>query len=87
MVRKGSRVQIPRVAPCYNTIMNKKELTLSKDKKILGVAGGIAEYFDTDPAWIRIVALILIISTGVIPGLIVYYIIGKAIMPEPKSSK
>ena len=64
--------------------MMKKELTLSKDKKALGVAGGIAEYFETDPAWVRIIALIFIIATGLIPGLIVYFIIGKAIIPEGK---
>ena len=82
MVRKGSRVQFPRVAPWYNKRMKKKQLTLSKDKKALGVAGGIAEYFDTDPAWVRIIALIIIIATGIVPGIIVYYIIGAAIIPE-----
>lgn len=64
--------------------MKKKELTLSKDKKVLGVAGGIAEYFGTDPAWVRIIVLILIVATGLMPGLIIYYIIGKAIIPEGK---
>ncbi len=28
----------------------RKSLYLSDDKKLLGVAGGIAEYFDIDPA-------------------------------------
>ena len=65
----------------------KKELTLSKDKKLLGVAGGIAEYFDTDPAWIRIIALVFIVITGIVPGLIIYFIIGSVIMPEKKPSK
>lgn len=65
----------------------KKELTLSKDKKLMGVAGGIAEYFDTDPAWVRIISLVFIILTGVIPGLIIYFIIGTVIMPEKKSKK
>lgn len=68
-------------------IMAKKELMLSKDKKIAGVAGGIAEYFDTDPALVRIIALIFIVATGVIPGLIVYFIIAKVIMPEAKNGK
>jgi len=67
--------------------MKKKELTLSQDKKALGVAGGIAEYFDTDPALIRIIALIVILATGIVPGLIAYFIIGKAIMPEGKTKK
>ena len=67
--------------------MKKKELTLSEDRKLLGVAGGIAEYFDSDPAWVRIIALIFIIATGLIPGLIIYFIIGKAIIPESKTKK
>lgn len=67
--------------------MAKKVLTLSQDKKISGVAGGIAEYFDTDPALVRIIALIFIVVTGIIPGLIIYFIIAKAIMPEAKNGK
>lgn len=67
--------------------MAKKELTLSKDKKVSGVAGGIAEYFETDPALVRIIALIFIVATGIIPGLIVYFIIAKAVMPEAKDGK
>jgi phage shock protein PspC (stress-responsive transcriptional regulator) len=66
---------------------SKKELTLSKDKKLLGVAGGIAEYFDTDPAWVRIIALVFIVLTGIIPGFIIYFIIGSVIMPEKKTKK
>lgn len=61
-----------------------KTLTLSKDKKFLGVAGGVAEYFDIDKAWTRIGTLFLIILTGIIPGLILYFIIGSIIIPEKK---
>ena len=67
--------------------MKKKDLTLSKDKKVLGVSSGIAEYFDTDPAWIRIIALIFIVATGIIPGLIIYFIIGNSVMPQAPSGK
>ncbi len=50
-----------------------KELQLdAKDKKFAGVAGGIAQYYDADPALVRVVAVILIILTGIIPGLIIY---------------
>lgn len=31
-----------------------KKLTLSQDKKLGGVCGGIAEYFDVDPTLVRI---------------------------------
>ena len=53
----------------------------------LGKFVGIAEYFDTDPALVRIIALIFIVVTGIIPGLIIYFIIAKAIMPEAKNGK
>lgn len=59
-----------------------KTLTLSKDKKLLGVAGGVAEYFGIDKAWTRIVALLLIVFSGIIPGLLLYFIIGSVIIPE-----
>ncbi len=50
-----------------------KELQLDKkDKKFAGVAGGLAEYFDADPALVRVVAVIVVILTGIIPGLIIY---------------
>ncbi len=49
------------------------DITLStKDKKVGGVAGGIAEYYNTDPIWVRIGAVAFIILTGIIPGLIIY---------------
>ncbi len=63
---------------------SKKTLTLSKDKKLLGVAGGVAEYFDIDKAWARIIALLVIVFSGIIPGLILYFIIGSVIIPEKR---
>ncbi len=63
---------------------SKKTLTLSKDKKLLGVAGGVAEYFDIDKAWARIIALLFIVFSGIIPGLILYFIIGSVIIPEKR---
>lgn len=59
-----------------------KQLTLSKDKKLLGVAGGIAEYFDVDKSIVRIIMLLLIMFSGFVPGLLVYLIIGSVIIPE-----
>lgn len=61
--------------------MAKKVLTLGKDKKVSGVCSGLAEYFDTDVTLVRIIALVIIIGTGVLPGLIAYFIIS-AIMPK-----
>jgi phage shock protein PspC (stress-responsive transcriptional regulator) len=50
-----------------------KELVLDeKDKRFAGVASGIAQYFDADPAIIRIAAVVFVILTGIVPGLIIY---------------
>ena len=50
-----------------------KEITLSKsDTKVGGVVGGISEHFEKDSALVRVGAVILIILTGIIPGLIIY---------------
>ena len=50
-----------------------KRLTLSTtDKKIAGVCGGIAKYFDIDPIIIRIIWLVLVPCSGV--GVVAYLI-------------
>lgn len=60
-----------------------KKLTLSKsDKKIFGVCGGIAEYFDVDSSLIR-VAWILASCFG---GLgILAYLACALIIPKPEN--
>lgn len=60
----------------------KKRLTKSRDKVLAGVFGGIAEYFNLDPAWIRIIGSAIILFTGVFPG-VVLYVIASIVMPEP----
>lgn len=59
-----------------------KRLTKSRNKILAGVFGGIANYFDLDPAWVRIIGAALIIFTGVFPGTALY-IIAAMVMPEP----
>lgn len=52
-----------------------KQLTKSKENKTLsGVLGGIGEYYDVDPVIIRLAFLIILLCTGIVPGLIVYLI-------------
>jgi len=36
----------------------------SSDKRIAGVCGGLAEYFDIDPTLVRIIFLILLLGGG-----------------------
>ncbi len=52
---------------------NGKKLRKSKtDKKLLGVCGGLAEYFGIDPIWIRLAWAILIFVYGT--GILLYFI-------------
>ena len=63
-----------------------KKLYLSnKDKKLAGLCGGIAEYFDVDSSLIRLAWIILTILTGVIPGLVAYIIAAVVIPHHPDS--
>ncbi len=59
--------------------MADKKLRKSKDKKICGVCGGIAEYFGMDPTVVRVIWLILVLCAGT--GLIAY-IIAALLMPK-----
>lgn len=59
--------------------MNMKRLCKSKDRKIAGVCGGIAEYLNWDPTVVRLLWIVLVfcVGTGVLA-----YILAAIIMPE-----
>ena len=52
-----------------------KKLYRSSNRIVAGVCGGIAEYFDVDPAVIRVVYLILSLFSAGFPGLLLYIIL------------
>lgn len=61
-------------------VIKMKKLYKSQyDRKLCGVCGGIAEYFNIDPTLVRIgwVLLVLCAGTGVLA-----YIIAAILMPE-----
>lgn len=57
----------------------KKRLAKSADRKLFGVCGGIANYFDVDPTIIRLawIAFIAMGGSGILA-----YIIAAIVMPE-----
>ncbi|MFC2134871.1 PspC domain-containing protein [Bacteroidota bacterium] len=55
-----------------------------EDKVIAGVCGGVAEYFNTDPIWIRLAAVVLLFIHGI--GLILY-ILAWVLVPENPNQK
>lgn len=61
--------------------MAKRLVKSATDKKIAGVCGGIAEYFDIDPIIPRALFLLCLIMAGT--GIIAYLILA-ILMPEQK---
>lgn len=62
-----------------------KKLYLStKDRKISGVCGGIAEYFEVDSSLVRLAWIVITILTGIFPG-VVGYIVAAIIIPKQPS--
>jgi phage shock protein PspC (stress-responsive transcriptional regulator) len=62
-----------------------KKLYRSRTNRVfLGVAGGLAEYFDVDPVLVRLLFVVLTVFSGV--GIILY-IIGLIVIPEEPVGK
>ena len=57
-----------------------KKLQRSNDSKILGVCGGLGEYFDIDPTIVRIIFLVALVTFGT--GLLLYLVLA-LVMPKP----
>ncbi len=58
---------------------NKKLYKSSTNKTLAGVCGGIAEYFDVDPTWIRLAWVVVSLMGG---SGILAYIIAALIIPD-----
>lgn len=56
------------------------------DRMLLGICGGLAQFFEIDPTLVRILVAILWIFTGFIPLFIVYLIAGLIIPLEPQGA-
>lgn len=67
---------------------NKKLYRSIADKKLCGVCGGLAEYFDIDPTLIRLLWVCASLFTAGFPGLLAYIICAIIVpqqgqLPEP----
>ncbi|NLJ88382.1 MAG: PspC domain-containing protein [Epulopiscium sp.] len=60
--------------------MQKKLCLSNRDKKLAGVCGGIAEYFDLDSTLVRILWVLVCLMMSIVPGIIVYLVCW-ALMP------
>lgn len=52
----------------------KKLYRSEKNKIFAGVLGGLGEYFEVDPVILRIIFVLLVVATGIFPGIIAYLI-------------
>jgi phage shock protein PspC (stress-responsive transcriptional regulator) len=78
----GARLVAGAPAPPAYAAPAPKRLTRSTtNKKIAGVCGGLAEYFDLDPTLVRIVWLLLVLFAGT--GVLAYLILWIALPPAP----
>jgi len=78
----GAKQPVTGNAATYADSAPKKRLVRStNDKKIAGVAAGLADYFDLDPTIIRLVWLLAILFAGT--GLIAYIILWIALPAGP----
>lgn len=62
----------------------KKLYRSEKDKMFGGIIGGLAEYFEVDSTVLRLLWVLILFVTGVIPGLIAY-LIALLIVPKKPS--
>lgn len=58
--------------------MKKRLYRIEEGKKIFGVCGGLAEYFDIDPTIVRLLWIVLVFCAGT--GILAY-IVAAIIMP------
>jgi len=65
--------------------MERKLYRSQRDRVLLGVCGGLGEYFGIDATIIRVIAVLLTVFTWIVPGLVAYFIIA-IIAPNQGSS-
>jgi len=64
---------------------NKKLYRNDETAVVAGVLSGLAEYFKQDPVLFRLIAILLLVVTGVFPGLMMYLIAWFIIPNRPKA--
>ena len=63
--------------------MEKKLYRSRTNKKLFGVCGGLAEYFDIDPTVLRLILVLAVVCAGV--GLVAYLIAALIIPVNPNT--
>jgi len=61
----------------------KKLYRSQTDRQLAGVCGGVAEYFKIDPTIIRLGWIVIVVLTGIFPGVIAYFVMAVIIPNAP----
>ena len=78
---KNKSVRSVKKLGSKNIAKKAKTLYKSDNKVVEGVLAGIAEYLNYDPTLVRLLFVLLVLVTGIIPGILVYIILA-VIMPK-----
>ncbi len=63
--------------------MNKQGLYRSRTGMIFGVCKGLGESMDMNVTAIRLIAIVAMVATGFVPGILVYLGAAMIMKPEP----
>lgn len=74
-------ILVPSGPSTYVEIPCKKLYRSAKNRKIAGVCGGLGEYFNIDPTVIRIIYVVVALTTFMLPAAFAY-VVGIVIIPE-----
>lgn len=64
-------------------IKNKKLYRSEENKIFFGIFGGIGEYFQIDPAFVRVIYIIIALFNMFIPAIIAYIIMAFVVPKKP----
>lgn len=53
------------------------------NKKWAGIIGGIGEYYEVDPTLLRLAWILFVIITGIVPGLLAYFVAALIVPRRP----
>lgn len=63
--------------------MTRKLYRSRTDRMVWGVLGGLGSYFNIDPVIFRLVYGLLLVATGVVPGILIYILATVVIPLDP----
>jgi phage shock protein C len=81
-VPSGKRKIVVEPPPPSSRPKSRRKLERSTDRKVAGVAGGIANYFGVDPTLVRIAFVIAMVASS--GSFVAAYLLLSFVMPNPK---